>query len=96
MANKRKDELMVRRIASIKDMIQPMTVREMKIKLKTRPYAHTIKTDAGIEWGHDEKGFYYINQRMGGVKDHHTDVDRRTEEFILDELDRTDPKKMGS
>ena len=48
-------------------------------------YAHTIY-----------KGFYYINQRMGGVKDHHTDVDRRTEEFILDELDRTDPKKMGS
>jgi len=83
-------------IRTIKQVTEPLTVREMKIKLKTRPYTHTIKTDAGIEWGHDEKGFYYINQRMGGVKDHHTDVDRRTEEFILDELDRTDPKKMGS
>jgi hypothetical protein len=83
-------------IRTIKQVTEPLTVREMKIKLKTRPYTHTIKTDAGIEWGHDEKGFYYINQRMGGVKDHYTDVDRRTEEFILDELDRTDPKKMGS
>ena len=83
-------------IRTIKQVTEPLTVREMKIKLKTRPYTHTIKTDAGIEWGHDEKGFYYINQIMGGVKDHHTDVDRRTEEFILDELDRTDPKKMGS
>ena len=83
-------------IRTIKQVTEPLTVREMKIKLKTRPYTHTIKTDAGIEWGHDEKGFYYINQRMGGVKDHHSDVDRRTEEFILDELDRTDPKKMGS
>ena len=40
-----------------------------------------------------EKGFYYINQRMGGVKDHHTDVDRQTEEFILDELDRIEKEK---
>ena len=83
-------------IRTIKQVTEPLTVREMKIKLKTRPYTHTIKPDAGIEWGHDEKGFYYINQRMGGVKDHYPDVDRRTEEFILDELDRTDPKKMGS
>ena len=80
-------------IKTIYDLTKPLSLQELKARLKDKPYSHTVKTEVGIEWGYDQKGFYYINN---GKKDHNTNIDDKTKEFVLDQLDKTDPKKMGS
>tara|TARA_Y100001938_G_C7868411_1_gene319074 strand:+ start:41 stop:298 length:258 start_codon:yes stop_codon:yes gene_type:complete len=80
-------------IRKIHEIIQPLTAWEIKMKLKTKPYAHTIKTSDGFEWGHDEKGFYAIDTKRGNIKNYDDAIAKRTQEFILDELARTENEK---